>query len=80
MVNTTIKRDRLCSNKFDKPISFHYRTIFDGVTLNPKNQVLQKRVIVEKQLLLKVIREFSEFREFKEFSEFSEFKEFRDSP
>ena len=42
--------------------------------LNPKNQVLQKSIIVEKQLLLKVIREFSEFKEFREF------KEFKDSP
>ena len=35
----------------------------------PEKPSITERVIVEKQLLLKVIREFSEFREFKEFKE-----------
>ena len=53
------------------------------VSPNPEKPSITERVIVEKQLLLKVIREFKEYSEFKEFSEFrelSEFKEFKDFP
>ena len=55
-----------CSNKFGSPISLFFIVLSSRVFPKPEKPSITEKVIVEKQLLLKVIREFKEFKEFKD--------------